>query len=144
MDIGAILNAAITQTLLTVILGGFIAALISERWQRKRNRNQLRMDELRQIVSSYQRYFRLLQSDDLTSISAALDDSQVRLLSHGKISPIVFDMPGLDAEFGKLVSRLANARDLRSKDQKESANGQLVEATLQFQRMLGDLQQRVR
>lgn len=144
MDIGAILNAAITQTLLTVILGGFIAALISERWQRKRNRNQLRMDELRQIVSSYQCYYRFLHSKDLASREARLNDCQVRLLSHGKISPIVFDIPGLDEEFRKLVSRLANVLDLSSKGQEDAAKRQLLEATLQFRTILGDLQRTVR
>lgn len=116
MNFWDLLNSPFILTLMTIVVGGFIASWLTTAWQKRSHQYQIRLELAQRILASYQAYVRLIRSnpDGLTDVE--FDRLHSQLLAQAKIAKVVFTDSAIGEEWERVASRLASIRGLKMQD----------------------------
>jgi hypothetical protein len=138
MDIWKIINSPFIISLISVLLGGIVASIISLTWQKRAERHSMRIELLKDILRAYHEYVRFLRRDDMINNQNEFDRVHSEMLSKAKIAYVIFDN-----QFGKklrtITDKMNNVHNLRKQGMIEKAEKERLEVYEQADSIIENL-----
>jgi L-rhamnose mutarotase len=113
MSLGEFLNQSIVTTLISLIGASFVAAYLSERWQRRSKMYDLRLNQIREIIEVYHKYVRLVKGNVSELHGKPFDDLHATLSSHNKLNLCMFKSRKIFDNWEHVCQNLASIRNER-------------------------------
>jgi uncharacterized protein YjbJ (UPF0337 family) len=120
MTIWEILNSPFFLTIVSIVLGGVIATIISAAWQRRAQRHSLRMTLTKEILNLYHDYIRYIKNDDMSDAVGEFDKLHAGFISKAKMAKVLFD-DEIEGKLKKIANKLATVHDLKIHGREQKA-----------------------
>ncbi len=136
-----IINSRIVLALTTLIFGAFVTSKISYNWQKRKLRYELQVKHIQRLTLIYQKYFRLLRSENVEKLSNDyFDELHTEFLSLANQNRILFRKGQYADELHVIITKFTSIRDRILKGRKKDFSKLLVEIQEQFDETFSNLQ----
>lgn len=113
MSILDFLNQSIVTTLISLIGASFVAAYISERWQRRSKMYDLRLTQIRGVITLYHNYLRLVKGDVKELEGKSFDELHASIISLNKLNKCLFKSEKVYLNWDLVCQNLSSIRNDR-------------------------------
>lgn len=116
MNILDFLNKPIITTLVSLIGASFVAAYISERWQRRSKMYDLKLNQIKEISSTYHHYVRLVKGEISELQGKSFDDLHASINALNKLNKCLFKSKIIFDNWELVSQNLSSIRNDRMHD----------------------------
>ncbi|NOU18595.1 MAG: hypothetical protein HOO91_13650 [Bacteroidales bacterium] len=113
MSILEFFDKPIVTTLISLIGVSFVAAYISERWQRRSKMYDLKLNQIREIISAYHHYLRLVKGDVNDLNGKPFDEIHALVISLNKLNKCMFKSEKIYPNWDYVFQNLSSIRNDR-------------------------------
>lgn len=107
------INQDIVTTLVSLIGASFVAAYISEKWQRRSKMYDLKLKQANDIIAVYHKYLRLVKGDINELKGKSFDEIHSTMVSLNKINQCLFKSGKIYSDWDHVYQNFASIRNER-------------------------------